>query len=152
MGGRRLNLKDQLYDLLVNEWALTEVGLTASDVEFGRFLKDPEKISKPQVRVVRFDDRCEPLGGSSANFLEGNAYITIHLQFKSVDLTESNLTSAEDNVDKMEDEVRRILAQSTLPSGWIDAYVSRSELSVPTGYPPIIENVVTVRVYYVKTY
>jgi len=152
MGGGRLNLKDQLYNLLYDNWALTDPGLTKTDIEFGRFRQDVEKISKPQVRVVTFDDRREPLAGSSANFLEGFADITVYLQVKSVDLTESNLSSAEDNVDKMEEEVRRILAQSALPSGWVDAYVSRSVLSVPTGYPPIIENVVTVRVYYVKTY
>ena len=146
-----MNLKSQLLSLLQDGWKLTG-DLAKSNLDFTRFLKTPEKIVQPQVAVGQFIESVEPLGGRTDDFLEVKAKGKVHLQIKSVDQEESNMQDAEDQLDLMIEEVRRILAQETLPSEWDSAYPSEPKGLDPIGSPPLLQNEITVFVYYIKTY
>lgn len=147
-----MNLKKQLVELLEEKWNLTQETVKKENVDFTRFPKNPEKIVKPQVLVGNFVEPTSPLGGRVDNFLEVKALGTVSLLVKSVDQSDENKEVAEDNMDLMEEEVSRILAEETLPSSWDSAYVSEPKSLDPEGSPPLLQQVLTVFVYYIKTY
>ena len=146
-----MNLKKQLYDLIVENWGLTG-DLTKTKVDFSRHSKVPQEIVKPQVVIGNFTDVIVPLGTSADNFLEGKAKGTVNLQVKASDKTLTKKTEAEDLLDLMEEEIKRIVAKSTLPEDWDSAYVESGEILDVEGDPPLLQEIVKVFVYYIKVY
>jgi len=146
-----MNLKKQLYDLLYSNWSLTG-DLIKKKVDFGRHSKVPQQIVKPQVVIGNFTDVIVPLGSSTDNFLEGKAKGTVSLQVKAKDKTQEKKVEAEDLLDLMEEEVKRIVAKSTKPSDWDSAYVESGEILDPEGDPPLLQEIVKVFVYYIRTF
>jgi len=142
------DLENELLTLLSTKWSLTTGVMAATNIEFHRGIKEPEKIVKPQVRVQhqRLDQAPQ---GASAEFLEGTGSELVIIQVKAKKGTISEIETAKENKWIGMKEVDRILREETLPTGWIEAYVVDSVcMDSLIESPPIMEEQLRVLIKY----
>jgi len=144
------DFEKQLRDLLKDNWSLTG-DLADVNIDFHYGYKTPDQILKPQVQVGYF--RHSQVLQSAEDDIEGDAELSVTLIHKAKLDTPAEIEAAKANRVLMREEVERILGtKEILPSEWEYAYVSSFEnADLPDEEPPIIREILTVMVKYIKT-